>query len=102
MDASIPLSGILIAAMRLTRLVLSDLHLSTGQEPGKPNPFEDFFYDDRFAELLDHHRGGPSAGTALVLNGDILDLLKVKMAGRGPRPNTLAIRADPARQRLEG
>ncbi len=102
MDASIPLSGILIAAMRLTRLVLSDLHLSTGQEPGKPNPFEDFFYDDRFAELLDHHRGGPSAGTELVLNGDILDLLKVKIGGRWPREITDEIAAERVRLCLEG
>ena len=88
--------------MRLTRLVLSDLHLATGQEPGKPNPFEDFFYDEQFAELLEHYDRAGGGGTELVLNGDIFDLLKVKIGGRWPREITDEIASERLRLCLEG
>src|SRR5262245_61671762 len=63
--------------VKLIRLVLSDLHLGTGVAEGQLNPLEDFFYDDRFAELLDHYekRCGEPTGIELILNGDIFDLL---------------------------
>ena len=41
--------------VKLYRIVLSDLHLVTGSRPGKLDPFEDFFHDERFAELLAHY-----------------------------------------------
>ena len=37
--------------MKLERLIISDLHLVTGSREGELNPLEDFFHDDRFAEL---------------------------------------------------
>ncbi|MGB8222958.1 MAG: hypothetical protein WCF10_10225, partial [Polyangiales bacterium] len=68
--------------MSLVRLVLSDLHLGTGTRRGQLNPLEDFIHDDRFAELLSHYDQvvGPDGSIELILNGDIFDLLKVKIA----------------------
>jgi UDP-2,3-diacylglucosamine pyrophosphatase LpxH len=55
------------------------MHASTGRRKGVFNPLEDFHQDDRFAEMLDYYGGGVRRGKRieLVLNGDILDLLKV-------------------------
>jgi len=65
------------------KVVLSDLHMGTGERPGRVNPFEDFHFDQRLADLIQHHATGPLAGTEveLILNGDILDLLKVPVRG---------------------
>src|SRR5689334_160234 len=41
--------------MKLIRVVVSDLHLGTGMQSGRLNPHEDFFEDDRFAELLAYY-----------------------------------------------
>ncbi|MBW2463378.1 MAG: metallophosphoesterase [Deltaproteobacteria bacterium] len=70
--------------MKLLRVVVSDLHLGTGQRPGEPNVLEDFFHDDRFAEFLAHYdrEAGSDTELELILNGDIFDLLKVKTRGR--------------------
>ncbi|MEZ4288666.1 MAG: hypothetical protein R3A47_11130 [Polyangiales bacterium] len=60
--------------------------MGTGVRPGQPNPMEDFVHDDRFAELLKHYgrEAGPERGVELILNGDIFDLLKVKVGGKWP------------------
>ena len=89
--------------MSTTRLVLSDLHLADGAAPGEVNPMEDFFHDDRFAELLEHYdreRGGQ--GIELIFNGDIFDLLKIKIDGRYPLEITDAIATEKLRHCLEG
>jgi UDP-2,3-diacylglucosamine pyrophosphatase LpxH len=72
--------------VKLIRLVVSDLHLGTGVPEGQLNPLEDFFYDDRFAELLDHYdrKCGESTAIELIMNGDIFDLLKVQIEGVWP------------------
>lgn len=90
--------------MKLIRLVLSDLHLGTGVQKGRLNPHEDFFYDDHFAELLAHYDGLAGHGTEveLILNGDIFDLLKVKVNGRWPTEITEEIATEKLRQCLEG
>jgi UDP-2,3-diacylglucosamine pyrophosphatase LpxH len=89
--------------MKLLRIVLSDLHLGTGQRRGELNPFEDFFHDDRFAELLAHYdRVAGDAELELILNGDIFDLLKVKIAGVWPTEITDEIATEKLRQCLEG
>ena len=90
--------------MKLIRLILSDLHLATGARPGQLNPLEDFFCDDRFAELLAHYDAlaGDTMGVELILNGDIFDLLKVKIGGAWPLEITDAIAVDKLRQCLEG
>lgn len=90
--------------MKLIRLVLSDLHLAEGSRPGKLNPFEDFFHDERFAELLAHHtkQAGRDTEIELILNGDIFDLLKIRVNDRWPTSITNEIAAEKLRQCLDG
>ena len=90
--------------MKLIRLVVSDLHLGTGVAEGQLNPLEDFFYDDRFAELLDHYekKCGDSIGIELILNGDIFDLLKVQVDGVWPAEITAEIAEHKLRLCLDG
>jgi UDP-2,3-diacylglucosamine pyrophosphatase LpxH len=90
--------------MKLLRVVVSDLHLGTGVEQGKLNPHEDFFEDDRFAELLVHYDAllGEDAEIELVLNGDIFDLLKVRVNGHWPTEITQEIATEKLRLCLEG
>jgi UDP-2,3-diacylglucosamine pyrophosphatase LpxH len=89
--------------MTALRLVMSDLHLSTGVRPGSPNPFEDFFHDERFAELLAYYSAKQGdAGVELILNGDVFDLLKVRIHGRFPTEVTDEIAAEKLRLCLEG
>jgi len=73
-------------------LIISDLHLSEGQDPvsGRFSPREDFFFDREFARFLAHHARqaahNPTHGGRpwrLVLNGDAFDLLQVVAK---PRP----------------
>lgn len=90
--------------MKLLRLVVSDLHLGTGIRRGQVNPFEDFVQDDRFAELLAHYdtAAGEDAELELILNGDVFDLLKVKIGGRWPTEITEQVAVEKLRQCLEG
>ena len=90
--------------MKLLRVVLSDLHLVTGVRKGELNPLEDFFHDERFAELLAHYdaRAGEDGEVEIILNGDIFDLLKVKIAGVWPTEVTEEVATEKLRQCLEG
>lgn len=89
--------------MKLLRVVLSDLHLGTGAPAGVPNVLEDFHHDATFADLLDHYdRLAGKADLELVLNGDIFDLLKVKIAGKWPSEVTDEVATEKLRQILEG
>ncbi|HEX2676995.1 MAG TPA: metallophosphoesterase, partial [Polyangiales bacterium] len=90
--------------MKLLRIVVSDLHLGTGVEQGKLNPHEDFYEDDRFAELLAHYdaHAGDETEIELVLNGDIFDLLKVKVGGVWPIEITEEVAAEKLRACLDG
>lgn len=90
--------------MKLLRIVLSDLHLGTGIRKGELNPFEDFVYDEHFAELVAHYdaQAGGRAEVELILNGDIFDLLKVKVEGVWPTEITPDIATEKLRQCLEG
>ena len=90
--------------MKLTRLVLSDLHLGTGSRPGESNVLEDFHHDDDFAELLAHYEreAGGDGELELILNGDIFDLLKVKIGGVWPTEITDEIATEKLRQCLDG
>jgi UDP-2,3-diacylglucosamine pyrophosphatase LpxH len=90
--------------MKLLRLVLSDLHLGTGSRPGELNVFEDFHYDDEFAELLAHYdrQAGEDGEIELILNGDVFDLLKVKIGGVWPTDITDEIATEKLRQCMDG
>ncbi len=90
--------------MKLLRLVLSDLHLSTGIRRGELNPLEDFVHDDRFADLLHYYDelAGTETTIELILNGDIFDLLKVKIGNTWPIEVTPQIAAEKLRKCLDG
>ncbi len=90
--------------MKLFRIVVSDLHLGTGIPKGALNAFEDFFHDDRFAELLTYYDrlAGDESQVELVLNGDIFDLLQVKVNDMWPAEVTEEIGVEKLRQCLEG
>ncbi len=90
--------------MKLIRLVVSDLHLGTGSRPGEHNVFEDFHHDDAFAELLAHYdrEAGPDGEIELIMNGDIFDLLKVKIGGVWPTEITDEIATEKLRKCLDG
>jgi UDP-2,3-diacylglucosamine pyrophosphatase LpxH len=88
--------------MKLIRLVLSDLHLGTGVQSGRLNPHEDFFEDDRFVELLAHYDAQSDTEIELILNGDIFDLLKVKIDGVWPTEITEEVAIEKLRLCLEG
>jgi UDP-2,3-diacylglucosamine pyrophosphatase LpxH len=84
--------------------VLSDLHLGTGTRRGQLNPLEDFIHDDRLVELLGYYDdlAGSDGSIELILNGDIFDLLKVKIAGEWPLEVTEDIAIAKLQQCLEG
>ncbi|QQR89511.1 MAG: metallophosphoesterase [Myxococcales bacterium] len=90
--------------MKLLRIVLSDLHLGTGIKRGELNPFEDFVHDDRFADLLQYYdeKAGTETEIELILNGDIFDLLRVKIDGKWPLEITEEIATEKLRKCLEG
>jgi UDP-2,3-diacylglucosamine pyrophosphatase LpxH len=90
--------------MNLLRLVVSDLHIGTGILRGELNPSEDFYEDDRFAEMLAYYDQvtGEDTDAELILNGDIFDLLKVKVKDGWPTEITEEISTDKLRKCLEG
>jgi UDP-2,3-diacylglucosamine pyrophosphatase LpxH len=96
--------GVTGFGVKLIRLVLSDLHLGTGVPEGQLNPFEDFFYDERFAELLAHYDQKCAEGTQieLILNGDIFDLLKVQIDGVWPTEITAEVATRKLQKCLDG
>jgi UDP-2,3-diacylglucosamine pyrophosphatase LpxH len=85
----------------LIRLVVSDLHASTGRRRGVFNPLEDFHSDDKFVEFLDYYGSWTRRGRRieLVLNGDIFDLLKVP-GGPEDDPYTDEITEDVAAEKV--
>ncbi|MGB5366149.1 MAG: metallophosphoesterase, partial [Polyangiales bacterium] len=84
--------------------MISDLHLGTGTRRGQLNPLEDFIHDDRFVELLAFYQNlaGVEGSIELILNGDIFDLLKVKIADQWPTEVTEEIAIAKLQQCLEG
>lgn len=73
---------------RRIKLVLSDMHLSAGLVfDGRPNPYEDFFYDAEFIEFLQFFSTGDygdGCEVELILNGDVFDFLNVPIDGEFP------------------
>lgn len=92
----------LLVHVKLLRIVLSDLHLVTGSLPGAVDPFEDFFHDERFEELLEHYSKDESTEVELILNGDIFDLLKVRLEGSWPIEVTDEMATEKLRRCLDG
>ncbi len=66
-----------------SKMILSDLHIGTGHSKGRPNFFDDFNDDDRFAQLLARFASSGD-NLELILNGDFFDFLKVPINGLFP------------------
>lgn len=78
------------------------MHASTGRRRGVFNPLEDFHADDKFAEFIDYYGGMTRRGRRLelILNGDIMDLLKVPF-GPASEPYTDEITEEVAAAKVE-
>ncbi len=67
------------------KLVISDCHLSAGQNfEQEKNPHEDFFFDDEmvaFFEYFSTGKYGEGCEVELIINGDFLDFLNVPYQG---------------------
>ena len=70
---------------RKIKLILSDLHLGLGKTlpDGSTNPFEEFFFDQKFAEFIHYYSQGDyrDCEVELILNGDFLNFLQVDYRG---------------------
>ncbi|MCL4557577.1 MAG: metallophosphoesterase [Deltaproteobacteria bacterium] len=73
--------------MEAIKLVVSDLHLGSGRftSEGIKNPYEDFFFDESFVELLEYYTSGKYDGydVELIINGDFLNLLQADILKDG-------------------
>lgn len=60
-------------------VVVGDLHLGPGQDAqtGRYSPTENFLSDRAFGDFLAYHRAHSEAPRLLVLNGDVLDFLRI-------------------------
>ncbi|MEQ1878742.1 MAG: metallophosphoesterase [Bdellovibrionia bacterium] len=71
--------------MKKIKLVLSDMHLGRGRTlpGGITNSFEEFYYDEQFAEFLNYYTTGEfsDAEVELIINGDIFNFLQVDYNG---------------------
>lgn len=67
------------------KLIVSDMHLGKGKvlENGSVNRFEEFFFGEKFAELLDYYTSGQfrDYSVELIINGDFLNFLQVDYKG---------------------
>jgi len=74
--------------MKKLKLIVSDFHLGRGRRlpNGGTNALEDFHYDHRFKEFLEHFGTGPyeDADIELIFNGDMLNLIQTDYHGHYP------------------
>lgn len=83
------------------KVILSDLHLGTGNIPGYVNPYEDFRQDERLVELIDYYERR-EASVEIILDGDFLDLLKVCIRGEFPSEVTEDVSVEKVRRCIRG
>jgi UDP-2,3-diacylglucosamine pyrophosphatase LpxH len=71
---------------RKYKVVISDLHLGSGQPPGSLNPFESFYQDEKLVELLRYYSTDfyEDEDIELIIAGDLYDLLAVRVDGKFP------------------
>ena len=71
--------------MKKIKLIVSDMHLGKGKilENGSVNKLEEFFFGEKFAELLDYYTSGKFRDyeVELIINGDFLNFLQVDYNG---------------------
>ncbi|MGE0707708.1 MAG: metallophosphoesterase [Planctomycetota bacterium] len=70
----------------IRKVVVSDFHLGAGRRTGELNPWENFFYDEEFADLLLFYSSDEyeERDVELIINGDFFDLLQVRYDGGFP------------------
>lgn len=88
------------------KLVVSDLHFGTGlsNPNGTRNPFEEFYFDDKFAEFLEYYSTAKfkDAEVELILNGDIFNFLQIDYKGHFVPVITEAITLDKLERVVDG
>ena len=88
------------------KLVVSDLHLGTGRhlEDGTMNSLEEFYFDEKFSELLKYYTSGSysQCDVELVLNGDILNFLQVDYRGHFLTVITESVTIDILKRIIDG
>lgn len=88
------------------KLVVSDLHFGTGLHSvsGGHNSFEEFYFDDKFAEFLDYHTTSKfkEIEVELILNGDIFNFLQIDYKGHFVPVITEAMTLDMLNRVAEG
>jgi len=86
------------------KLVVSDLHMGAGHAPGQVNPHDDFFLDERFAELVTHYSTGEyiESDVEMIVNGDFFDLLKVPLDGGFPDEITESVSMNKLKAAIDG
>ena len=71
--------------MKKVKLVVSDFHLGRGKylSNGHLNQLEDFYYDNKFKEFLDHYSTGDCANddVELIFNGDMVNMIQTDYHG---------------------
>lgn len=89
---------------QMLKLIISDLHLSTGIVQGKQNAYEEFYADRKLKEFLEYYSKGKYANmdVELIIAGDFLDLLKVPYKGKFVENVTERIALDKVRRCLKG
>lgn len=67
------------------KIIVSDLHLGKGRRlpNGQVNTLEEFYFGQKFAELLDYYTSGQfrDSEVELIINGDFLNFLQVDYNG---------------------
>lgn len=67
------------------KLVVSDLHIGVGHQltDGTLNPLEEFYFDHKFAEFLNHYTSGQYSDheVELIFNGDLFNFLQIDYKG---------------------
>jgi UDP-2,3-diacylglucosamine pyrophosphatase LpxH len=88
----------------IRKIVVSDFHLGAGQRTGELNPWENFFYDVEFADLLSYYSTQRYADQELelIINGDFFDLLQVRYDGGFPVHITEDIAVAKLQKALDG
>lgn len=73
-------------AGKIAKIVVSDFHLGDGVREGELNPWENFYHDRKFVELVRHYSTDyyEDEEVELIINGDFFDLLQVRYDGEFP------------------
>ena len=70
------------------KLIVSDFHVGEGRllEDGSVNLMEDFIYDHKFIEFLQHYSSGDYQGyqVEMIINGDFFNMLQLDCEGQNP------------------